>query len=196
MRPLRFLSLLGAKLEVREEVRQLARPLAEEAGYELVDVEQAFQGRHRIIRVLLDKPGGITVGDCAQFSRRLSDCLDMNQTIGGSYQLEVSSPGIERPLKSLEAIERFAGMRATLTIYEPRDGRRNYEGELRGPEGGRVGIVTDDRSEYWFEWAEVKSARLVVDPWARAKERLNSGVAGERNAPRDGEAAGPRGGNG
>jgi ribosome maturation factor RimP len=192
------LSLLGAKLEVREEVRQLARPLAEEAGYELVDVEQAFQGRHRIIRVLLDKPGGITVGDCAQFSRRLSDCLDMNQTIRGSYQLEVSSPGIERPLKSLEAMARFAGTRATLTTHEPRDGRRHYEGELKAPDRGRVGIVTDDRAEHWFEWAEVKSARLVVDPWVRAKEkqRMNSGLAGEQSAPRHREAAGPRGGNG
>ena len=62
MRPLRFVSLSGAKLEVREEVRRLAGPLAEEAGYELVDVEHAFQGRHRIVRVLLDKPGGINVG--------------------------------------------------------------------------------------------------------------------------------------
>ncbi len=196
MRPLRFLSLPGAKLEVREEVRQLARPLAEEAGYELIDVEHALGGRHRIIRVLLDKPGGITVGDCAQFSRRLSDCLDMNQTISGSYQLEVSSPGIERPLKSLDAVGRFTGMRATLTTFEPRDGHRHFEGELMAPDRGRVGIVTDDKAEHWFEWAEVKSARLVVDPWARAKQRSNEARVGAANLPRDQEAMGPRGGNG
>ena len=170
-------------MEVREEVRQLALPLAEEAGYEVVDVEQVFQGRQRIIRVLLDKPGGITVGDCAAFSRRLADCLDMNQTVAGSYQLEVSSPGIERPLRTLEAVERFAGHRAALATHEPRDGRRNFEGELIGlNSAGHVGIRTDDGNEHWFEWSEVRSARLVVDPWARAKRNLRSASHGGRTA--------------
>ena len=166
-------------MEVREEVRQLALPLAEESGYEVVDVEHAVQGRHRVIRVLLDKPGGITVGDCATFSRRLSDCLDMNQTIAGSYQLEVSSPGIERPLRTLEAVARFIGGRAALHTHQARDGRRNYEGELLGPEGGRAGLRTDDGVEHWFDWSEVRSMRLVVDPWARAKRRAESSNTGE-----------------
>jgi ribosome maturation factor RimP len=92
----------------------------------LVDIELVAQGKRRIVRVLLDKPGGITLGDCARFSRRLSDCLDMNQTIPGSYYLEVSSPGIQRPIRSLEAVERFAGNRVALAIAEPREGRRNF----------------------------------------------------------------------
>ncbi len=178
MRPLRFLSLPGAKLEVREEVRQLAQPLADESGFELVDVEFAIQGRHRAVRVLLDKPGGITVGDCGAFSRRLSDCLEMNQTITGSYHLEVSSPGIERPIRTLEAVGRFAGQRATLASLEARDGRRHYEGELLGPQGTRVGVRTDEGQEHWFEWAEVKSVRLIVDPWVR--------VHADRRHPRGG----------
>ena len=159
-------------MEVREEVRRLAAPLAEEAGYELVDVEHAFQGRHRIIRVLLDKPGGITVGDCAQFSRRLSDCLDMNQLMAGSYRLEVSSPGLERPLKSIEDMMRFAGQTASLATLAPRDGRRNWEGTLLGSRGGQVGIRTEDGVEHWFEWGEVKNARLVLmDPWRHGATR-------------------------
>jgi ribosome maturation factor RimP len=158
-------------LEVREEVRLLAGPLAEEAGFELVDVEFAVQGRHRAIRVLIDKPGGVTVGDCGKFSRRLSDCLDMNQTIPWSYHLEVSSPGLERPLRSLDAIARFAGERAAVALIEPRDGRRNLEGVLLPPQGERVGIRSDEGHEIWFEWGEVRSARLVVDPWARIRKR-------------------------
>lgn len=158
-------------MEVREEVRQLATPLAEESGYELVDVEFLIQGRNRVIRVLLDKPGGITVGDCAGFSRRLSECLDMNQTLQGSYHLEVSSPGLERPLRTLEAVERFSGRRVALATHEAHDGRRNYEGELLGPDRGRAGVRTDEGDEHWFEWAEVKSARLVVDPWAEIRSR-------------------------
>lgn len=158
-------------MDVREEVRQLATPLADEEGYELVDVEQASLGHHRVIRVYLDKPGGVSLGDCARFSRRLSDCLDMNQTVPGAYHLEVSSPGLERPLRTLEHVRRFSGQRAALATHEPRDGRRNWEGVLLGPEGGRAGLRTDEGDEQWFEWAEVRSARLVADPWAAIRSR-------------------------
>ena len=156
-------------MEVREEVRLLAEPLAEEFGFELVDIEHAVQGRQRVVRVLLDKPGGITLSDCSKFSRRLEDCLDMNQTITGSYQLEVSSPGIERPLKTLEAVTRFAGRRVNVTTHEPHEGRRHFEGELLGPDTlDRVGVRLDEGVEHRIAWSEVRSARLVVDPWADA----------------------------
>jgi len=155
---------------VRDEVRQMAGPLAEEEGFELVDVECVVQGQRRVVRILLDRPGGIRLEDCARFSRRMSDCLDMNQTIQGRYDLEVSSPGIERPLRTLDAMTRFIGQRAALSTHEPRDGRRNYEGEILAPSEGRTGIRTDDGREHWFEWVEVKSARLVVDPWARMRQ--------------------------
>ena len=89
----------------------------------------------------------------------------MNQTIQGRYVLEVSSPGMDRPLRTLESLERFAGKRAALVSVEPRDGRRNYEGELLAPRDDRAGIRTDDGEEHWFEWNDVKTARLVVDPW-------------------------------
>lgn len=195
MRPLRFLSHPGAKLEVREEVRQLAEPLAEELGYELVDVEHAVQGRHRVVRLLIDKPSGVTIADCATFSRRLEDCLDMNQTITGSYQLEVSSPGIERPLKTLDAVARFSGRRVNLATHEPREGRRNFEGELLGPDSeGRAGVRTEDGLEHWFEWAEVRSARLVVDPWHDTEPRPQAveGHGGDRSR----RGTHPKGGSG
>ena len=177
-------------MEVREEVRQLAQPLSEEEGYELVDVELAFQGRRMIVRVLLDKPGGISVGDCARFSRRLADCLDMNQTVVGTYMLEVSSPGIERPLRTLEAVRRFSGQRAQLVLHEAKDNRRNYEGTLLGPDGDRAGMRTDEGVEYWFGWAEVRSVRLVVDPWAG----LRKGPRRDERSVRGRGGAGPRGG--
>ncbi len=159
-------------MEVREEVRHLAGPLAEEAGFELVDVEFQVQGRQRILRVYLDRPGGVTVGECALFSRRLSDCLDMNQLLAGSFHLEVSSPGLERPIRTREAAERFAGSRVSIVAHEARDGRRKFDGVLLAPEGGRIGVRVDEGGEgvageeFWFDWADVKSARLVVDPWA------------------------------
>ena len=156
---------------MREEVRRLALPLAEEEGIELVDVELLVQGRRRTLRVLLDRPGGIQVGDCARFSRRLGDCLDMNQTMPGRYDLEVSSPGIQRPLRTLEAVGRFAGQRVAMTTHEAHDGRRKYEGLLLTPDdaGRRAGLRDDEGNEHWFEWADVKDAHLVVDPWARVR---------------------------
>ena len=157
-------------MEVREEVRQLAEPLAEEHGYELVDIEQASLGHHRVIRVFLDKPGGVTVDDFARFSRRLADAMDMNQIVPGRYHLEVSSPGLERPLRTLEHVQRFAGQRITLQTHDARDGRRRWEGVLLGPVDGRAGVRTDEGDEQWFEWAEVRSARLVVDPWAKLRQ--------------------------
>ena len=93
----------------------------------------------------------------------------MNQTVSGPYFLEVSSPGVQRPIKTLEAVERFAGQRTALTTTVAHDGRRNYEGELLGPRDGSAGIRTDEGVEYWFPWAEVKTAHLVVDPWAQSR---------------------------
>lgn len=167
-------------MEVREEVRLLAEPLAETDGFELVDVELSSLGRNRVIRVYLDRPGGVSIGDCAKFSRRLSDCLDMNQTVPGSYLLEVSSPGLERPLRTLEHVERYVGQRCAITTHEPRDGRRNWEGELLGTREGRAGLRTDEGEDAWFEWTEVKSARLVVDPWADVRKAKEQSGAGRR----------------
>lgn len=168
-------------MEVREEVRQLAEPLAAEDGLELVDVELLVQGGRRTVRVLLDRPGGIRVADCARFSRRLSDCLDMNQTVPWAYHLEVSSPGVHRPLRTLEAVARFAGARAAITTVVAHEGRRNFEGDLLAPADGRVGVRgADDGREHWFEWADVKDAHLVVDPWAGRRSGGESRQGGGR----------------
>ena len=161
-------------MEVREEVRLLARPLAEESGLELVDVEFQAQGRRRVVRVLIDRPGGVTVDECARFSRRLSDCLDMNQTLANSYNLEVSSPGVDRPLRSPEHFERFKGERAQLTTHEALDGRRHWSGRLLGLDDERVGLELDEGGPRWFDFAQIKQAHLVVDPWRR--ERAGGGV--------------------
>ena len=183
-------------MEVREEVRQLAEPLAEEHGYELVDIEQASLGHHRVIRVFLDKPGGVTVDDCARFSRRLADAMDMNQIVPGRYHLEVSSPGLERPIRTLEHVRRFTGQRINLQTHDARDGRRRWEGVLLGPVDGRAGVRTDEGDEQWFEWAEVRSARLVVDPWAGLRQAKARPSGGRKPGPaaRSGEGGSVEGG--
>jgi len=150
-------------LEVREEVRQLAEPLAEDSGFEVVDVEQVFLGRHRVIRVLLDKPGGITVGDCARFSRRLSDCLDMNQTVTGSYQLEVSSPGLDRPLRSLRDFERAVGQLAKVHLARPTaDGQRVLRGTIAAAADGAVEMSVDGKN-IRAPFEDVERAHLIFE---------------------------------
>lgn len=105
----------------------------------------------------------------------------MNQIIPYGYHLEVSSPGLDRPLRTLEAVARYAGQRAQVTLVEPHDGRRNFDGVLQGPDGQRVGLRTPEGEEHWFEWADVRSARLVVDPWERARGRAAVSHGGERH---------------
>jgi ribosome maturation factor RimP len=90
----------------------------------------------------------------------------------------VSSPGLDRPLRTLEHVERFSGQRVSLATHEARDGRRRFEGVLLGPTEGRAGVRTDEGEEHWFEWAEVKTARLVVDPWASLRQAKGRGASG------------------
>jgi ribosome maturation factor RimP len=116
----------------------------------------------------------------------------MNQSVPGSYQLEVSSPGIERPLRTLESFQRFQGSRVLLTTHEAHDGQRNFEGQVLGRDGTRAGFRTDDGVEHWFDWAEVKTARLVVDPWARARGQREPGSKLEARDREPGSAGGRR----
>ena len=99
-------------MDVRHEVVEMATPLADELGFEVVDVDFVPQSGRSLVRVFLDRPGGITLDDCALFSRRLGDLLEMNQTLPRAYNLEVSSPGIERRLRTEEHFRRFVGRTA------------------------------------------------------------------------------------
>ena len=95
--------------------------------------------------------------------------------------MEVSSPGIERPLKTIEAVERFSGQRALVATHEAIDGRRNWEGTLLGPDQGRIGVRTEDGIEQWFDWCEVKNARLVMpDPWKHGAAKPGAAKPGAR----------------
>ena len=126
-------------------------------GYELVDVETSRGG---LLRVFIDSPKGIDVEDCARVSNHLSRALVVE---GIDYErLEVSSPGLDRPLKRIEDSERFAGQLASVRLKLPQQGRRRYEGRLQGVEGGEVLLeVEGERRRFAFE--DIDRARLVPD---------------------------------
>jgi len=117
---------------VADEVRALAGPIAGTQGLELVDVEFRREARGWVLRVYLDSPRGIGVADCQAVSERLGDRLDAEGLIEHPYALEVSSPGLDRPLRAAVDFTRFAGRRARIRTTEPLNGQRNFQGILRG----------------------------------------------------------------
>lgn len=129
-------------------------------GMELVDVTFRPEGGRRILRVTLDRPGGITLDDCEEISNALSALLDQEDPIPQSYYLEVSSPGVDRPLVREEDYRRFAGQQVKITTYAPIDGRKNWQGELIGLSDGQVRLRVDQQLVS-IPYDKVAKARLV-----------------------------------
>ena len=124
-----------------EHVRQIAERVAASQGLELVDVEFRGGGRARLLRLFIDKAGGVTHEDCASVSREVGTVLDVEDAVpGGSYTLEVSSPGLDRKLVRASDYERFAGNHVRVRTREPLDGSRHFEGRLQGMREGRVAV--------------------------------------------------------
>lgn len=134
----------------------------QEQGYELVEVEYApGHGGIRILRVYMDKPGGaITLDDCTAASQLLSALLDAGGFIDARYVLEVSSPGIERPLRKPSDFARFVGAELRVTTYAPVDNRRNYRGVLKGFEDGLIALECDG-TVHEIHIENLKKAQLV-----------------------------------
>ncbi len=125
-------------------------------GYELVDMERS--GKGRMMRVFIDKPGGITLDDCAKVSNHLSRVLTVENV---PYErLEISSPGIDRPLKLERDFVRFAGQRARVKLRVPLEGQRNFVGVLRQTQAGKVELEVEGKTVV-FELANLDKARLV-----------------------------------
>jgi ribosome maturation factor RimP len=122
-----------------EKVREIAERVAASSGLEVVEVELRGGGSSRMLRITIDKPGGVTHEDCANLSREVGTILDVEDAVpGGSYLLEVSSPGLDRKLLRPADYERFTGNRVKLTTREPVDGNRHFEGRLEGFRDGRI----------------------------------------------------------
>ena len=121
-----------------EEVRQVAEPILESEGLELVDLEYQREAQGWVLRFYIDREGGVTVEDCAEVSGELSAVLEVRDLILNPYVLEVSSPGLTRPLKKPEDFNKFRNHLVKMKTFEPIDGRRNFKGVLLGLEGEKV----------------------------------------------------------
>jgi ribosome maturation factor RimP len=129
----------------KEALIELLEPAVGAMGYELADID-AHLGRRGLLRLFIDREGGVTVDDCQRVSEQVSALLDVEDPLPGSYVLEVSSPGFDRRLRKREHFERFAGERARVELRDPLEGRRNFVGTLVGVEGDAVSLDVDGRT--------------------------------------------------
>jgi ribosome maturation factor RimP len=147
-----------------EEVRGVAERVTADRAFELVDVEIHKAGGRQIVRLFVDKAGGIGLDDLQSVSEEVSAVLDAEDPIAGPYTLEVSSPGLDRPLKSEADYRRFVGRLAKLSSYELVDGRRHWTGRIDSCEDGVVTLrLEQEGAEARIPWAKIAHGRLEVE---------------------------------
>jgi ribosome maturation factor RimP len=152
---------LIAKAAIDRRLAEIITPVIEDMGFELVRV-RLMSGKSTTLQVMADRPeGGIEVDECAKISQAIGAVLDVEDPILDEYSLEVSSPGIDRPLTRLKDFDAFEGYEAKIETTELIDGRRRFKGELAGVEGGEVLInVEEGTIGLQFDW--LSDAKLVL----------------------------------
>lgn len=152
-------------MKVTEMVEQLAQPIVEELGLELVDVEYVKEGKEWFLRVFVDSEGGIDLEACAKVSELLSEKLDEEDPIPDMYFLDISSPGAERPLKKPTDFEKAVGKQIYVKTYEPIENEKQFEGKLTSFDGMTVTLQVKIKTrlkEIQIPYDKVASARLAV----------------------------------
>ena len=143
-----------------EQLQALLAPVVEALGYECWGLEFISQGRHSLLRVYIDRPEGILIDDCEIVSRQVSGILDVEDPISGEYTLEVSSPGMDRPLFTLEQFARYVGEQVKIKLRTPFERRRNFQGILRGVEEQDV-VVQVDNQEFLLPIDSIDKANII-----------------------------------
>jgi ribosome maturation factor RimP len=149
---------------VASKIEEIAHRVAASEGLELVEVEVKGGGIHRFVRISIDKPEGVSHADCELMSHQVGTILDVEDVVpGGQYTLEVSSPGVERKLLKPNDYERFLGKKAKITLRDPVDGRRNWEGTLAGIEDGLIRLDLERGDPLRFPFEQVQKANLKFE---------------------------------
>ena len=149
--------------QYEQKTEEILLPIIEEHGFELVDVEYVKEGSTWYLRAYIDKPGGITIDDCETVSRRLSDILDEKDYIEDAYILEVSSPGLGRPLKKEKDYKRSLGEEVEIRTYRMIEKQKEFTGILKGYDEGTVTIEIENGTEEIFDKSDIALIRLAFD---------------------------------
>ena len=144
------------------KVLAIVEPILAEKALELADLEFVKEGPNWYLRIYIDKEGGVTIEDCESVSRILEKKLDEKDPIEQAYILEVSSPGIDRPLKKPEHFQKYMGEIIDIKLYKPLEGKKEYQGELKQFENGIITIIDENDKEIHFVQKETASVRLAV----------------------------------
>jgi ribosome maturation factor RimP len=147
---------------VTQEVTDLVAPILEEMGYELVDVAWVMKSGRWVLQLFIDKEGGVTIDDCAAVSGEIGDLIDVRDIIPHGYVLEVSSPGLDRPLKKLKDFRGAIGRKVKIRTARPKEGRRNFTGRLERVEEDVITLLVDG-TEQSFVLEELEKANLVYE---------------------------------
>ena len=149
-------------MKITDQVAAFAQPIVEAQGCSLWDVEYVREGSDYILRLYIDKEGGVDISDCEAVSRAVDPILDERDPIPGSYQFEVCSAGLERPLKRPQDFQQFLGSPVTVKLYRPHNGLKEIPAILRGYEDGKV-TVEAGKETITFEKSQVALVRLRVE---------------------------------
>jgi ribosome maturation factor RimP len=147
-----------------EGIRAIVERVTSSEGLFLVDVELKGGRAHPLLRIYIDKPGGVSHADCQLVSEQVSVILDVEDPFPGSYTLEVSSPGLDRELRRPSEYDHFTGRRARVVLREPIDGQSVLEGRLAGFEAGRVRLDLGANGIREFDLSAISRTRLMVEP--------------------------------
>lgn len=149
-------------VKVNPDLQGQIKTLVESMGYEFVGCEMQSQGRQTLFRIYADKIGGITAGDCSRISHQMSAMMDVEDPVPGRYILEVSSPGIDRPLFELDHYRRFIGERVKVKLVVPVGQRRQYTGLLKSVEGEAVHLLVDgSEQEVELPFSNIEKGNLI-----------------------------------
>lgn len=150
-----------ARTKIQEVVYDIAKPIVDEYGFELVDVEYVKEGSNWFLRVYIDKDGGINIDDCQAVSEKLSTTLDEIDPIDHAYFLEVSSPGLDRPLKTQRDFEKYRGSLVEVKLFKSIDGKKVFEGTLEGLVGTYI-VIMHEGEEIRFPKENVALVKRVI----------------------------------
>lgn len=154
---------MSKREDFEQRTEELLIPILEKYEFELVDVEYVKEAGTWYLRAYIDKPGGIAINDCEVVSRELSDLLDQNDFIDDSYILEVSSPGLGRPLKKERDFARSIGAEVEIRTYRMVEGRKEFTGVLEEYDSESVTVSYDDGTKQNFDRKEIALIRLAFD---------------------------------
>jgi ribosome maturation factor RimP len=190
--------------DIRQKLLEIAEPVCADNGYELVDIEYTTAPSGWVVRVYIDRladsplaihEGGISFDDCERLSRQLGAVLDVEDPVPHKYSLEVSSPGLDRPLRTAEHFQRYLGETAKVALGEPQGGRRNFKGVLRtlepspGPDA-QVLVIEVDGVAFRLPLAGIASARLVPD-WDSLMKGGSQGRGRSESSAKKNQSADP-----